>query len=80
MQDKLPAFDTYEAKKIIKKEVGETQYKNILELSEPIAAASIAQVHFADITVDGKKINVAIKIINIFLNMFISNINFYLIS
>ena len=41
LQDKLPAFDTYHAKKIIKKEIGETQYNNILELSEPIAAASI---------------------------------------
>ena len=47
LQDKLPAFDTYEAKKIIRKEVGENQFKNILELSEPIAAASIAQVHIA---------------------------------
>ena len=36
LQDKLPAFDTYQAKKIIKKEVGEEQFKNILELSDPI--------------------------------------------
>ena len=49
LQDKLPAFDTYEAKKIIKKEIGEKQFQNILELSEPIAAASIAQVHLAKI-------------------------------
>ena len=32
LQDKLPAFETYEAKKIIKKEVGDVQFKNILEL------------------------------------------------
>ena len=42
LQDKLPAFETYEAKKIIRKEVGEDQFNNILELSDPIAAASIA--------------------------------------
>ena len=49
LQDKLPAFDTYEAKKIIKEEVGEVQFNNILSISEPIAAASIAQVHIAKI-------------------------------
>ena len=32
LQDKLPAFDTYEAKKIIKKEVGDSQFQNIFEL------------------------------------------------
>jgi len=61
LQDKLPAFDTYEAKKIIKKEVGDNQFKNILELSEPIAAASIAQVHIAKIQNENKE--VAIKIL-----------------
>ena len=63
LQDKLPAFDTYEAKKIIKKEVGETQYKNILELSEPKAAASIAQVHIAKIKEENENREVAIKIL-----------------
>ena len=63
LQDKLPAFDTYEAKKIIKKEIGETQYKNILELSEPIAAASIAQVHIAKIKEENENREVAIKIL-----------------
>ena len=63
LQDKLPAFDTYEAKKIIKKEIGETQYNNILELSEPIAAASIAQVHIAKIKDENENKEVAIKIL-----------------
>ena len=49
LQDKVPAFDVYEAKKIIKHEIGEKQFKNIIEISEPIAAASIAQVHIAKI-------------------------------
>ncbi len=63
LQDKLPAFETYEAKKIIKKEVGENQFNNILELSEPIAAASIAQVHIAIIKNENQNKAVAIKIL-----------------
>jgi len=63
LQDKLPAFDTYHAKKIIKKEIGESQYNNILELSEPIAAASIAQVHIAKIKDENESKEVAIKIL-----------------
>ena len=62
LQDKVPAFDLYDAKKIIKKEIGETYYKNISEISEPIAAASIAQVHLAEINEDNLKKQVAIKI------------------
>ena len=34
LQDKVPAFDLYEAKKVIKKEIGEKQFKNIIEISE----------------------------------------------
>jgi len=63
LQDKLPAFDTYQAKKIIKNEIGETQYNNILELSDPIAAASIAQVHVAKIKDENENKDVAIKIL-----------------
>ena len=33
LQDKVPAFDTYEAKKIIKKEIGDLQFKNILKFT-----------------------------------------------
>ena len=63
LQDKVPAFDTYQAKKIIKKEIGENQFKNILSLSDPIAAASIAQVHIAKIKEENKSKEVAIKIL-----------------
>ena len=63
LQDKVPAFDIYAAKKIIKKEIGESQYKNIIEISEPIAAASIAQVHIAKIKNENENKEVAIKIL-----------------
>ena len=63
LQDKVPAFDLYDAKKIIKKEIGENYFKDISEISEPIAAASIAQVHLAKIKLEGKEKQVAIKIL-----------------
>ena len=63
LQDKVPAFDIYEAKKVIRKEIGDKQFSNILELSEPIAAASIAQVHLAKIKNENKNEEVAIKIL-----------------
>ena len=63
LQDKVPAFELYEAKKVIKKEIGEKQYQNILEIGEPIAAASIAQVHFAKIKNENQEKEVAIKIL-----------------
>ena len=61
LQDKVPAFELYEAKKVIKKEIGEKQYQNIIEIGEPIAAASIAQVHFAKIKNENQEKLVAIK-------------------
>jgi len=63
LQDKLPPFELYESKKILKKEIGENLYQNILEFSEPIAAASIAQVHIAKIKIDNVRKEVAIKIL-----------------
>jgi len=63
LQDKLPPFELYESKKILKKEIGEILYKNIIELSEPIAAASIAQVHIAKINIENEPTEVAIKIL-----------------
>ncbi len=63
LQDKLPAVDVSQAKRIIKNELGEDNFKNITEISEPIAAASIAQVHIAKINVDGENKEVAIKIL-----------------
>ncbi len=63
LQDKLPAFENSIAKKIIEKSLGETTNKSITNLSEPIAAASIAQVHKAQIDDSGVIKDVAIKIL-----------------
>ena len=63
LQDKVPAFDLYEAKKVIKREIGEKQFQNIIEISDPIAAASIAQVHLAKIKNENQEKQVAIKIL-----------------
>ncbi len=63
LQDKLPPFGFEEAKNILRKEVGENQFNNITNLSKPIAAASIAQVHLAKIKIDEEEKEVAIKIL-----------------
>ena len=63
LQDKLPPFKLYESKGILKKEIGESLYQSIIDLSEPIAAASIAQVHIAKIKIDNDFKEVAIKIL-----------------
>ena len=63
LQDKLPPFDLAVAKNILKKELGKESFDQITNISNPVAAASIAQVHFANIeTLEGKK-DVAIKIL-----------------
>tara|TARA_Y200000002_G_scaffold382960_1_gene402254 strand:- start:3470 stop:5035 length:1566 start_codon:yes stop_codon:yes gene_type:complete len=63
LQDKLPPFNFEEAKKILQKEVGDKQYSKIINISKPIAAASIAQVHLAKIVIENKEKDVAIKIL-----------------
>ena len=63
LQDKLPPFSLLEAKEIIKNDLGEECYNSIINLSEPVAAASIAQVHKAQINDNGVIKDVAIKIL-----------------
>ena len=63
LQDKLPPFQLSEAKKMIKKDLGDEMFDSIINLSEPIAAASIAQVHKAQINENGVIKDVAIKIL-----------------
>ena len=63
LQDKLPPFSLHEAKEMIKKDLGNEIYDSIINLSEPIAAASIAQVHKAQINDNSVIKDVAIKIL-----------------
>ena len=63
LQDKLPPFDLFLAKNILRKELGNENFNQIKNITEPIAAASVAQVHFADIEISGEKKNVALKIL-----------------
>ena len=63
LQDRLPPFSTNEAKEILKSSLGEDTYKTIINLSEPVAAASIAQVHKAQINESGTIKDIAIKIL-----------------
>jgi len=63
LQDKLPPFAQTKSKEMIKKDLGNENYNSIINLSEPIAAASIAQVHKAKINDNGTIKDVAIKIL-----------------
>jgi len=63
LQDRVPPFSTDTAKQILKRNLGEENYNLIINFSEPIAAASIAQVHKAQINDSGTIKDVAIKIL-----------------
>jgi len=63
LQDKLPPFSLIQAKEIIKNDLGTITYDSIIDLTEPVAAASIAQVHKAQINDNGTIKDVAIKIL-----------------
>ena len=63
LQDKLPPFQLKEAKNILRKELGKENFDKIINFSDSIAAASIAQVHFATISDVAEKKEVAIKIL-----------------
>ena len=63
LQDKLPPFQLKEAKNILRKELGKENFDKIINFSDSIAAASIAQVHFATINDFAEKKEVAIKIL-----------------
>ena len=63
LQDRLPPFSLIQAKEIIKNDLGDDTYNSIINLSDPVAAASIAQVHKAQINDNGTIKDVAIKIL-----------------
>ena len=61
LQDKLPAFPTTVAKGVVASELGHPVDQIFSEFSEPVAAASIAQVHQARLAKTGE--DVAVKIL-----------------
>jgi ubiquinone biosynthesis protein len=64
LQDKLPSFSMSEAKKAIKDALGASVEELYAEFSEPVAAASIAQVHKASIRENGGALKtVAVKVL-----------------
>ena len=63
LQDKLPPFSNDRAKNILKKNIGEKSFNSVINFSEPVAAASIAQVHKAQINDNGVIKDVAIKVL-----------------
>ncbi len=63
LQDKVPPFPKDVALNEIKKSLGNENYNDFINISEPIAAASIAQVHKAQIKDDDVLKEVAIKIL-----------------
>ena len=63
LRDNLPPFSQSEAIKIIESELGNKIESIFQNFSEPIAAASIAQVHYGEIVEGGKTISVAIKVL-----------------
>ena len=63
LQDRVPPFSKNEAMEILKKNIGGDNYNLVINFSDPVAAASIAQVHKAQINDNGVIKDVAIKIL-----------------
>lgn len=63
LQDQLPSFSQKDAERTIEEDFGKPVSEMFHSLSAPIAAASIAQVHVAEIERDGEIQKAAVKIL-----------------
>ncbi|MCO6049290.1 2-polyprenylphenol 6-hydroxylase [Mesorhizobium sp. RP14(2022)] len=63
LQDRMPFFSNEEAKKEIELSLGRPLFDLYVAFDAPIAAASIAQVHPAEVMVDGEPRKVAVKVV-----------------
>ncbi|MBF9035235.1 2-polyprenylphenol 6-hydroxylase [Rhodobacterales bacterium HKCCE2091] len=61
LQDKLPPFPTAEARRVVAHDLDHPTDELFSEFSDPVAAASIAQVHHARLAGDGRE--VAVKVL-----------------
>ncbi|PZO82524.1 MAG: 2-polyprenylphenol 6-hydroxylase [Mesorhizobium amorphae] len=63
LQDRMPTFPADEARREIELSLGRPLSELFVRFDPPVAAASIAQVHPAEIMVDGEPRKVAVKVI-----------------
>jgi ubiquinone biosynthesis protein len=63
LQDKMESFPTAQAREMIEASIGRSMDELYLSFGDAIAAASIAQVHPAEVTEGGARKKVAVKVI-----------------
>ena len=63
LQDDLPPFEMKYVEEYLEESFGKNYKEIFKKINPPIAAASIAQVHKARVNIDGKNIDIALKIL-----------------
>jgi ubiquinone biosynthesis protein len=63
LQDNLPPFSQQQAREAVEQALGGKLEDHFVEFGPAVAAASIAQVHKAEVEEDGRRRQVAVKIL-----------------